>query len=139
VGRFFARIYPVRWLATLLLIFVIDICTYLALIQSPGPHVINNQDKVLHALAFFILTLIGHISLHFDLFPRFKNTWWLMAINVGVWASYGLAIEILQGFTGYRSASMADYYADLLGIFLGLIVAIACGLHPQPLPQEEHP
>lgn len=137
MGRLFAKLYPVRWLATLLLIFIFDVCTYLALVKAPGPHVINNQDKVLHALAFFILTIIGHVSLHFDLFPRFKNSLWLMLLNALIWASYGLGIEVVQGFTGYRSASMADFYADLVGIALGLWVVMAFGLHPQPPAQEE--
>lgn len=137
LGRLFAKLYPVRWLGTLMLIIVLDICTYLALVKTTGPVVINNQDKILHAFAFFVLTVMGHVSLHFDLFPRFKNTLWLMLLNAAIWASYGLGIEVVQGLTGYRSASMGDYYADLVGVLLGTMLAAATGLHPQPPVQKE--
>ncbi|MCM2680551.1 VanZ family protein [Echinimonas agarilytica] len=68
---------------------------------------INNFDKVMHLGAYFVLA---------GLFERsFPNHF----IKVGIIAliAYSGLIELLQGQTGYRSASLADLIANSLGVF----------------------
>lgn len=122
-----------RWLATIILIIIFDVTTFFAFAKTSGsvptfPH----QDKVIHALAFFILTILGHLSLNFDFFrSRKKFSLWLFGVNCLIWGGYGLAIEMGQKFLGYRQASVGDVIADLVGIGLGSLTVIAMKLYPK--------
>jgi VanZ family protein len=67
------------------------------------------EDKVQHALAFMAYTLVASRC-------RLGPT--------GLWAlgllGFGVAIEFGQSFTPDRQPSLADAFADALGIALGL-------------------
>ena len=66
-------------------------------------------DKVLHAGAFFVLSFLLNRSSS-SISTRIRNIFSLLA--------FGILIEILQSFTGYREVSFWDVVADLVGILL---------------------
>ncbi len=67
------------------------------------------SDKVLHIIAFFTLSfLLNRASSSIK--RRLRNMISLLA--------FGIFIEILQSFTGYREVSFWDIVADLIGIVL---------------------
>lgn len=69
----------------------------------------DNADKLLHASAFFVLSfLLNRASSSIS--KRIRNMVSLLA--------FGILIEILQSFTGYREVSFWDVMADLVGILL---------------------
>ena len=79
-------------------------------------------DKANHLVAFAGLTVLG--------------CWtqpWRRATVALVMIGHGGLIEVLQGFTTYRSAEWADLLADALGVGLGLLftLAIARGAPPR--------
>ena len=88
---------------------------------EPGLASVIN-DKVAHALAFLLLTLLADIS-----FPEARFS---LRITYGL-AAYGMLIECIQFFLPYRSFSLLDFAADLLGIgvyfiFLPLLQRMQC-------------
>jgi LPXTG-motif cell wall-anchored protein len=72
-------------------------------------------DKSNHFLGFFVLTMLGLAA-----YPRRP-----VIVLAGL-LLYGGLIEILQAFTTYRSAELADLMADGIG------VAAAIGLRLSP-------
>ena len=84
---------------------------YKALTPSTGTPFFHfeHADKVLHASAFFVLSFLLNRSSS-DISKRIRNIIALLA--------FGILIEILQYFTGYREASVGDVLADLIGILL---------------------
>ncbi|SFV59588.1 conserved hypothetical protein [hydrothermal vent metagenome] len=84
---------------------------YKALTPPTGRPLLDfeNADKVLHASAFFVLSfLLNRASSSIN--KRLRNMVSLLA--------FGILIEILQSFTGYREVSFGDVVADLVGIVL---------------------
>ncbi len=75
----------------------------------PGfPHL----DKIIHACLFAMLTIVGYLS-------YFKYQKWLYLGLI----FYGAATEILQDvFTSTRFASIYDWFADIAGILLAMLV-----------------
>jgi VanZ family protein len=67
----------------------------------------EHADKVLHASAFFVLSFLLNRASS-SMAKRVRNMLSLLA--------FGILIEILQSFTGYREVSAADVLADLVGI-----------------------
>ena len=65
-------------------------------------------DKSNHALAFAVLTVLGCRA-----YPKR-----IALVLVGA-VLYGGLIEVLQSFTGYRSAEWLDLFADAIGVILG--------------------
>lgn len=71
----------------------------------PSPDTIPHKDKAVHFGMFVVITWFGlqgyasHIK----------------RIIVGL-ALYGIATELAQGLTSYRSASVADWLFDVIGI-----------------------
>jgi len=84
---------------------------YKALTPDSGSHLLNfdHADKFLHASAFFVLSFLLNRASS-SIAKRFRNMLSLLA--------FGILIEILQSFTGYREVSVADVLADLVGILL---------------------
>lgn len=72
-------------------------------------------DKWLHALTFLFL------SLWFAGQYRPASYWRLL---IGLTA-FGVLIELGQSMISYRSAQWTDVAADLLGIAVGLVIAVA--------------
>lgn len=84
---------------------------YKALTPSSGGSFFDfdHADKFLHALAFFVLAFLLNRSSS-NITKRIRNIFSLLA--------FGILIEILQSFTGYREVSVGDVLADLIGILL---------------------
>ena len=100
-----------KWIFFATVIFVL----YKALTPSNGTPFFDfdHADKVLHASAFFILSFLLNRSSS-DITKRIRNILSLLA--------FGILIEILQSFTGYREVSFGDVIADLIGILLFQLV-----------------
>ncbi len=65
---------------------------------------------------------IGHISAFFALMFLFKQGWKSISFTIAfiLLLNYGIGIEILQYFIPGRSFSIADMFADALGLLLGI-------------------
>jgi VanZ family protein len=89
----------------------VAVILYKALTPSFGEPLFyfKNMDKVLHASAFFVLSFLLNRSSS-NIHKRIRNILALLG--------FGVFIEIAQSFTGYRDASIADIFADLVGILL---------------------
>jgi len=66
------------------------------------------NDKMAHAITFFILTLLFSRGL-----PQYYGLWALVGLAV-----FGFIIEGIQYFVPWRSFSVADWIADVVGIVL---------------------
>ena len=72
-------------------------------------------DKVVHFLAFLILTFLLDISLRDSInLPRYAILFLI---------AYAGFIEFIQYFLPYRSAEIYDFFSDLLGILVYLYFA----------------
>ncbi len=82
---------------------------YKALMPPSEEHFLNfqNADKLLHAGAFFVLSFLLNRASS-SITKRIRNMLSLLA--------FGVLIEVLQSFTGYREVSLGDVLADLIGI-----------------------
>lgn len=67
------------------------------------------NDKVAHLLVFLLLAWLADFS-----FPRSG----FGAIKIAALGWYGLSLEFLQYFLPYRSCSLLDFGADVVGILL---------------------
>lgn len=112
-------IYRKTWLAVgWLLIILIG---YLSLVPSPPtPLRIPHADKLEHLVAY--TTLMGWLCL---IYPTHRQRLSLALACI----SYGGIIELLQGWSGYRSAEWADLLADSLGVGLGWLFGITSLQH----------
>lgn len=87
----------------------------LALVPESGQLPINYNDKFAHGLAFLALMLWFSGVVEMRRLP-------MLAICL---AAYGVLIELLQSFTVTRRPELLDFAADIAGILLGWILAIA--------------
>lgn len=95
---------PVARLALALAVIAIMV---LALMPMTAVPVTTAWDKLDHALAFFTLALLAEQA--FPGWPFWRG------LTLGLLA-YGVGIEIAQGFTPDREASLLDMAADGIGI-----------------------
>jgi VanZ family protein len=95
----------------LLLLICVVAVLFLATTSTNIPAVSNSNDKLNHIFAFVVLTFLADMSTERQVAKRIK---W---ITISV-LFYGLLIEIVQWQLPYRSFSIADMGADLLGISL---------------------
>jgi VanZ family protein len=84
----------------------------------PTPKLFNFQDKVIHAGAYFVMSLLAwryirHFSQH-RLIPLF--------ITVGFCSLYGATDEWHQSFVVGRSSDVWDWLADTIGAGLAMSV-----------------
>lgn len=92
--------------------FVLILYTYLLFAAPSGePPRFNINDKVLHFAGFASLSGVFFIAYRF---PLVKSMLLMLA--------YGLFTEGVQGLLPYRTASLGDLIADVLGALAGLIV-----------------
>lgn len=112
-------VYPRRWSIAggLLLLAVLGFSLAPAIFpwrDTGGISWFAISDKWLHAMTFAFLALwySGQFS---------RSTYGLIAMGL---AAFGGIIEVLQSMLAYRTAELGDFYADLLGIGVGLAVAI---------------
>ncbi len=125
-----------RWLASILLILVLDLATYLAFSVPASPEVVDHQDKILHAVAFFSLFILGHISLNYDFFPRLiRFSLPLSLCNWLIWVSYGLFLELVQSFLSYRQGSVEDMLANLAGMLAAQLFVVVFKIYPGGKPE----
>jgi VanZ family protein len=143
IGSLIHRFFSIRWSATVVLVLLLDLSTYMAFTESSGSMLFTHQDKLLHMLGFFVLTVIGHISLHLDFFPSFarrlaedgqRPSNLLTVLNWALWLSYGFFIEAGQKLLSYRGASAWDFLADVSGIVLGTLFVHAFRIYPRSAP-----
>ena len=94
--------------ARILLLVTIAFISWQATIQNgiEAPPVMNG-DKILHFLAFGTLAFLVDYA-----FPRRRFGFAKIILLI----LYGLAIEVVQSYLPYRSASAADLLADVFGI-----------------------
>lgn len=74
------------------------------------------HSKVKHIFTFFVLTLM----MDRFAFKTQEFAWWKPLSLLG----FGILIEVLQWFTGYRTFSVLDMVADGLGISLYYIASL---------------
>lgn len=99
--------FPLFWQCTAIGLFATVVLGSLAPISFHSAASIPHFDKLLHFTAYALLT-----ASYLTIFPGRMARIGVPVFMLGV----GVAIEWLQGMTGYRSASLADAGADLLGI-----------------------
>jgi len=80
----------------------------LALVPTEPELPTTGWDKTNHLLAFSVLFILGRKS-----YTRVHLLFFGLLL-------YGGLIEALQSFTSYRSAELADLFADCLGLILGV-------------------
>ena len=97
----------VQWLFKLGFVCSILAISYLALSNQEAGVQIPHFDKLNHVIAFFWLSFLYCFG--------WSHAWWFRAL---VMFSIGFAIEAIQYFIPYRSASSADLIADAIGILL---------------------
>ena len=78
-------------------------------------------DKVVHAAAFFGLTLLLAAAVATW---RPPVTWPVLVTILGVLAVYAVVDEISQGLIRYRVPDWRDWLADMLGAAAGLAVFV---------------
>ena len=89
---------------------------WLSLTPQP-PHVdFEQSDKVGHFIAYG--------SLMFWFCQLYRNARTRVAYAAG-FIAMGIAIEFVQGATGYRSFEVMDMVADAMGVLLGWAAALA--------------
>ena len=82
-----------------------------ALLPSTGvPHAFPWQDKLMHAVAFAMLAILGWRARLVRPLPLFACL-----------VAFGLAIEVAQSFTATRQAELLDLVADAVGAGLALM------------------
>lgn len=92
---------------------LICITTALLLMEHSGPAIgFPHMDKIVHVIIFFTLTAVGYLA-----YPAAGSK-----LYFGLMI-YGILTEVLQGvLTVTRYASVYDWLADTLGIFLCLFL-----------------
>ncbi|PCJ59184.1 MAG: hypothetical protein COA79_10810 [Planctomycetota bacterium] len=87
-------------------------------------------DKINHAFAFFVLSFLLDHAFHNKI--KILNQVWLLI-------GFGILIECVQFFLPHREFSIADIFADLLGIlwyvllepYLKKLVSFKFGIQPK--------
>ena len=92
-----------------MLLTALIVITHLATTSMQYPVVEDISDKANHILAFYVLALLIDFS--------FPNREFGLA-KVSVLLGYGLAIEFIQYFLPFRSASLLDVAADGVGLIV---------------------
>ena len=96
---------PRQYIFKLALAAAVIIISYLVFSQPNYPQTIPNMDKVGHLVSFFSLAYLTHLA--------FKPKWYTLAI---ILSCYAIFIELVQSKLPYRSASIADFIADMIGV-----------------------
>ncbi|MGB0893627.1 MAG: VanZ family protein [Parashewanella sp.] len=97
-----------------LLLITLIVVSYLVFSKPTYSQGIPHIDKIGHLGSFFALSLLAHLA--------FKPKWIYLLLGLCLYA--GL-IEVVQSYLPYRSASWADFAADILGIvifYIGLYI-----------------
>lgn len=95
-------------------VFIISVifASFLFLKQSGHSGIsFQHADKIAHFLIFFSLTLLLDLS--------FKLS---VSKNLLILSTYAVIIELLQSFLPYRTASLGDILADILGVIIYIFI-----------------
>lgn len=86
---------------------------WLRLDEADSPFLIS--DKWLHGATFMVLALwfSGQYA---------RQSYWRLVVGL---VAFGLLIEVTQRMVAYRTAEWTDLVADLLGIGVGMTIALA--------------
>jgi len=109
--------YLFSWYTTSIYSFLV-IVVALVPVKFPPQVLFSFQDKIIHALIYFLLAFLA------------VNTFWRKKIaNPKICSffyafSLGLFMELVQHFLPYRSFELGDILANLLGSLLGVLVII---------------
>lgn len=86
-------------------------CTLVLLLlplSSDASNTLTYFDKLVHALIFLVLTAMA---------IRIWTSHHLLTVLLLI--AFGGLTELMQGLTGWRTASWADFVADTVGVLLG--------------------
>ena len=97
-----------RWFKYLFYMVLVLVLT-LSLLPLDDDFVTTGWDKTNHLLAFFVLAALYDNCYH-SVNPSYLKYFALLM--------FGVLIEVLQSFTGYRFFSLLDILADALGLLL---------------------
>ena len=94
--------------------------TYYCLKASPISIKLPSQsDKLLHALAYFVFTVLWFLSFKFTFSWNRKKS---VVSTFMLAVSFGILIEILQEqLTNYRQADVLDVVANIIGTVLAIL------------------
>jgi VanZ family protein len=78
------------------------------------------SDKSLHFIAYLLLVFLLWFAISPDRKVNWRRAaaWWVLLVMV----SYGIIDELLQSVVVGRSCDAMDFFADLAGVFAGLII-----------------
>ena len=97
------------WLQSAKWLFFIAVITITYLALAPIEQPPGSNDKVNHLVAFFGLSVLIDAG-----FPRRS----FIGTKMLVLMAFGISIEIAQSFFPYRSSSLADWVADIVGLLI---------------------
>ena len=106
-----------RWrLAGLVLLFGVLVGTFMPTLWLwPLPRKILQADEWLHLLTFIFLAVwfAGQYS---------RRSYWRLVVGL---TAFDVLIELIQRMISYRSAEWMDLAADVVGIGIGIVIALA--------------
>ncbi len=111
--------YSQRWrvagILVLLAVFASTVVPAMGFWPSSTANTLLAFDKWLHGLTFLFLTVwfTGQYA---------RRAYWRVVVGL---AAFGVFIEFCQRFLIYRTSDAADVAANLAGISVGLIIALA--------------
>jgi VanZ family protein len=113
-------------MAKVLLVLAIAIILWLAL--HPSPPITGLQlDKLNHLAAFFVLAVLTEYA-----FPTLTA----VALKLLPLLGFGMLIEVLQYWVGYRYFEWLDVVADLAGLLLFLFARKTLRRYVDPVIQK---
>lgn len=102
------------WLAAGWLLVVLVVCLSL-MPHPPEPLSFKNADKLEHAVSYAVLSL-WFCQLYWSAKSR--------AVVIVALLGLGVALEFVQGWSGYRSFDVLDMLANSAGVVLGVLLAL---------------
>ncbi len=79
-------------------------------------------DKIMHLIAFTILTLLVWLASSCDVKVNFRTPRpWIVCLIIVL---YGIADEFTQQYIAGRSCDFSDFCFDVMGIILGMTAAV---------------
>ena len=89
---------------------------WLSLTPSPPQVDVAHSDKLGHCASYAVLMFW---------FARLHVSKWAHVGYAVAFAAMGVSLEFLQGHLGYRTFEILDMVANVLGVLLGWVAAIA--------------
>ena len=113
-----------RWLPAIVYIVLIFLVSSIPSLKAPGGSFML-ADKVAHVIEYALLGLL----LYYVAGGWFGRVRWVaMLLLVALGASVGALDEVYQSYVPGREMSGYDWYADIIGVTLGLL--LMSGMRP---------